>query len=278
MKNILIPTDFSDNAWLATAYALQFFKDTECTFYFLHSTKISVSRISTLSNKLLDVMRKNAVDDLEKLEEKVKTTYPNQKHTYKTLISNLSIDQAIEVVSQNNNVELVIMGTKGVTGATETIFGSNTVNVVNSLKTTPVFIIPNIYEYKAPQRIGFPSDFKRAYKRELIKPIKDFAKTSNATVKIMHINTEKKLSTEQEQNLDALTMYLDMDGIENDYNAIADYADKTTEMLDFIVHNKVDILTMISYKHNFFEKLLREPVINNLGHHINIPFLVIPEK
>ena len=36
MKNILLPTDFSDNSWNAIAYALNFFEDMACNFYLLH--------------------------------------------------------------------------------------------------------------------------------------------------------------------------------------------------------------------------------------------------
>ncbi|WP_373282945.1 universal stress protein [Aquaticitalea lipolytica] len=35
MKNILLPTDFSDNSWNAIKYALQLFKDEKCTFHLL---------------------------------------------------------------------------------------------------------------------------------------------------------------------------------------------------------------------------------------------------
>ncbi|WP_281542184.1 universal stress protein [Maribacter aestuarii] len=37
MKNILIPTDFSENAWNAIVYALKLFKDEECKFYLLNT-------------------------------------------------------------------------------------------------------------------------------------------------------------------------------------------------------------------------------------------------
>ncbi|WP_370003018.1 universal stress protein, partial [Winogradskyella sp.] len=36
MANILIPTDFSDNAWNAIEYAVEFFKNSSCNFYLLH--------------------------------------------------------------------------------------------------------------------------------------------------------------------------------------------------------------------------------------------------
>jgi len=36
MQHILIPTDFSQHAWNATSYALQFFKTVNTTFHFFH--------------------------------------------------------------------------------------------------------------------------------------------------------------------------------------------------------------------------------------------------
>ena len=37
MKKILIPTDFSDNAYGALAYAAQLYAEEDCTFFLLHS-------------------------------------------------------------------------------------------------------------------------------------------------------------------------------------------------------------------------------------------------
>src|SRR5680860_985783 len=45
MKNILIPTDFSPNAWNAVVYAMQFLKDENCKFYFLHTYTPSFYRL-----------------------------------------------------------------------------------------------------------------------------------------------------------------------------------------------------------------------------------------
>jgi hypothetical protein len=40
MKNILIPTDFSENAWNAIVYAASLFKKNECSFYLIHVNPI----------------------------------------------------------------------------------------------------------------------------------------------------------------------------------------------------------------------------------------------
>ena len=41
MKNILIPTDFSDNAWNALKYGMELYHKTRCTFYIVHINPIS---------------------------------------------------------------------------------------------------------------------------------------------------------------------------------------------------------------------------------------------
>ena len=41
MKNILLPTDFSENSWNAIKYALEFYKNTPVNFYILNVTLIS---------------------------------------------------------------------------------------------------------------------------------------------------------------------------------------------------------------------------------------------
>ncbi|WP_341220224.1 universal stress protein [Polaribacter atrinae] len=37
MKNILLPTDFSDNSWNAIQYAVQLFKDEKCNFFIMNT-------------------------------------------------------------------------------------------------------------------------------------------------------------------------------------------------------------------------------------------------
>ena len=48
------------------------------------------------------------------------------------------------------------------------------------------------------------------------------------------------------------------------------------DVQNYISHNPVDLLVMVSNKHSFFENLLFRPVINEIGFHIKIPFLAIP--
>ncbi|CAL2103347.1 Universal stress protein [Tenacibaculum sp. 190130A14a] len=274
MKHILIPTDFSENAWAATKYILNLFTNETCTFHLLHSAPVTSSRISSFSNKLSRVMQENALKDLKHLQERIEKTHPNPKHSFKSSTSTHDIEQAVSIAVENHQIDLVVMGTKGATGAKEIFLGSNTVEIISKLSKCPVLAIPNDLKYTTPKNIGFSSGLKRLYNSSELNEIKDLANLHKSNIHVLHIQTAPNLNESQKENLEALKGHLkDMD---HAYVEIPQYTNKTDEIINFIKNEEVDILTMIKYKHGFFEKLFREPVIANLGHQLTIPFMVIP--
>ena len=71
MKNILIPTDFSKNAWNAISYAMQFLENEKCKIYFLHTYTPAFYRLDyalggTMFSAIPDVKVDVALAGLEK--------------------------------------------------------------------------------------------------------------------------------------------------------------------------------------------------------------------
>ena len=87
MRKILLPTDFSDNAWSASLYALNFFEQEICTFYFLNSVALTRNMLSNLSDRLIKEMSAVATQELLDLKELAETSDPNPKHTFETILS-----------------------------------------------------------------------------------------------------------------------------------------------------------------------------------------------
>ena len=50
-KKILIPTDFSKNAWGAISYAIDLFKNEACEFYILNAYDIDALTIEELTSE-----------------------------------------------------------------------------------------------------------------------------------------------------------------------------------------------------------------------------------
>ncbi|MFH4967172.1 universal stress protein [Gaetbulibacter sp. M240] len=274
-RHILLPTDFSDNSWNAIVYALKLFKEDYCTFYFLHSVTIKVSMLSNLSNRLLKTMEQDAIKELMALKDLAETSDANANHDFQIILSTEDLNKAIKKAVLEWKIDMVVMGTKGASGAKKLFFGSNTIHICKNLKDCPLLIIPENSDFIEPQQIAFPTDYNRFYDPKELNPVKTIADLFNAKIRIIHINEEDDLDNIQKYNLASLQNYLS--SYEYSIHWMPKYSKKAKEIHDFVEELGIDILSMVRYKHSFIEKLLHEPVIENIGFKPKIPFLVIPE-
>ncbi|WP_178983369.1 universal stress protein [Winogradskyella helgolandensis] len=274
-KNILLPTDFSDNALSAAIYAIKLYEKEQCTFHLLHSSRMKISRMSSISNKLIEVLAENARRDLANLKAKVQENYANENHTFEVILSTNDLQDSIEAIVKKIKIDLIVIGSRGETKANDIIFGNNTVNVITHVKKCPVLVVPNDYDFVKPERIAFPTDFNRVYGDEL-QPLKQLAELNNSNIRVVHINTEDNLSETQKENLD--TLELALENHNPSYHWMPKYNRKAKAIQDFTEENHINILVMVNYQHSFIESIIKEPVIKTLGFHPNIPFLVIPQK
>jgi nucleotide-binding universal stress UspA family protein len=272
-RQILLPTDFSDNAWSAIDYAIKLFKDEPCTFRLLNSIALKVSSMSNFSNRLLRVMKENAIDDLNALKTEIETASKNPNHEFDAVVSTLDLFHAIENEVQNKDIQFIVMGTKGATGAKELFFGSNTVKVIKKIKNCSLLIIPDEYDYVEPKQIAFPTDFKIPLSKDQLTPLRDILKLHDAKIRILHINEEEELSKEQEQNFKNLKSYLS--DLNCSFHWMPEYSTKDHAIKEFIEDLEIDMLTMVSHEKNWIERLANKAVIKKIGFKPFVPFLVL---
>ena len=277
MKNILLPTDFSENAWNAIDYAINLFKDEECNFYLLNTytpilydTEYILYSPSHIS--LDEIYKINSQKGLAKIEKRLLREYANPKHTIEKISAfNLLTDELREQVKEKN-IDLIVMGTKGATGADQILFGSNTVHAIKRVNCS-LLAIPSNYKFKPVKNILFPTDYDIDYTDKQFKFIKLIAKNYNSVIHILHIFFGTYLKAEQEHSKKELIHQF------KHFNHKFHNVDKKSvpqAIYNFQAENDVDFLAMINNRHSFFENLLFRPVINEIGFHVKTPFLVIP--
>ncbi|WP_405293513.1 universal stress protein [Algibacter sp. Ld11] len=275
MRRILLPTDFSDNAWSASLYALKFFEQEICTFYFLNSIALPRNGLSNLPDKIIKEISAIASKQLLDFKQRAELCEPNSKHKFETILSTQDLYKAIEHTCETHKMDLVVMGTKGATGAKEFFFGSKTVNVIMAISKCPVLLIPEAFNFVTPKQIAFATDFSRFYHIREIKPLKYLINLYHSKIKIVHIDEETALSDTQAFNLKMLKIYFNTHNYT--LHSIPKYNEKAKRINDFTEKHEIDILAMVKYRHSLIEKIVNEPVIKELGFHAKIPFLVIPE-
>ncbi len=275
-RNILLPTDFSECSRGAIGYAFEFFKGHDCTFFLFHTSYLETSTMINLTNKLTSIVDQQAEENMDKLFKELEPVASTSRFDLKVILRKDYILEALERVVKKNDIDLVVMATKGATRAKRILFGSNTVKALRSVKQCPLLVVPDEYSYKPIDQIAFVSDYNRFYGVQELRPIGELLKLYNAKLKIMHINEEKSLSDIQEYNIGELKDYFKE--FQHEFHWMPEYAKKTDEIGTFISSHSIDILAMVRYSHSLIETIFNEPVIKNISFDPKIPFLVIPEQ
>jgi nucleotide-binding universal stress UspA family protein len=278
MKKILLPTDFSENAYNAIRYAVQLFSKEECTFFLLNTyTPVLYDNeyltYSSTQPTLTEIYRNNSLKGLERVYRRIKRNFQNEKHQFKKISSFNLLSDELKVQIKENEIDLVVMGTKGATGAEEILFGTHTVHAIKKVKV-PLLAVPSHYDFKPPKEVLFPTDYEMD-EIEILKPVKEIVVANSSNLHILHVYLQVKLSEEQEKKKRSLGNYFKKNG--HHFYSIADKS-VPQAIYDFQEENPVDMLVMINNKHSFFENLLFRPVVNEIGFHVKVPFLVIPSE
>jgi len=277
MKRILLPTDFSDNAYNAIRYAVQLFKEKTCTFYVLNTfTPISYTAAYMVENPspngVEQVAKMRSKKELERIENMIQSEFPNDKHQFVKLSAFNTVVAEIKEVIETYDIDLIIMGTKGATGAKEVLVGSQTMYTIKKVKC-PVIAVPEDFVYEKPKEILFPTDYHLNTKNPFLPLIKDICDENISKLHMLNAYYGEPLDDKQNKN----KTFLDNFFKENAHVfELAEDKDVIQAISEYQKHHIINLLVMIHNKHSFFENLLFRPVINQIAYHLNIPFLVIP--
>lgn len=276
-KNILIPTDFSKNAFNAITYAFELFKEKECNFHIFHSYFLPRS---AKGNLLFPEPEPHEYDEAAKasglsmlrLKDRVNQLPANSNHTiffedkYGTLIDLLN-----EKVTQDN-IALIIMGTRGVTNDVKIAYGRNAVNVMENVKGCPTLAVPANFSYKKLNEIVFPTNFKSHFNELEINTFTTLAAQDKAAIKILHIGKEANLNSKQQENRKLLESYF------KDLHYSFHWVEKSSvkeAVLAFVDKENSDLIAFVNRKHWFFGSVFSNPLVKSLGVHSTVPVLAL---
>lgn len=279
MIRVLLPTDFSNNALHAIRYALLLFKENECTFYLLHTYMPASYAVGSMPNnysalQMEEIMKGNSQKKLDAIENKISKETDNDKHSFKKLSAFNFLTNEISKIVKQEQIDYVIMGTQGATGAKEIFLGTQTMYAIKKAKC-PIIAVPELAELKPPKNILFPTAFEIDLQKNCLGYLKKLCDIHHSQLIFLHVNHGDSLSIPQKDVKDWLhknfqafnpQFHFDMD-IELE-DAVNLYQEKF----------KINLLAMVHNKHGFFSNLLFKHTINQFAYHTKIPFLVLPSK
>lgn len=188
IQNILVPTDFSPCASFAVKAAALLAEKHEAMLHIISCTtpiqgKSDTQKLPGEEDSAYKRQINNTNVLLEDLENSLKVRHENiiHKQVFGALV------EAIQVYIEENQIDLIVMGSHGVSGKNEYFIGSNTQKVVRKVHV-PVLVVKNPMESINFKKVVFASEFNLKDKIVFKKMI-DIVGMDQPEIHLVMINT-----------------------------------------------------------------------------------------
>lgn len=270
--HILLPTDFSENSRNAIRYALDFYKGQTCSFFFLNVQKSSEFMLddfytapadASINQTILSDNKKELASFMASFQE----AYKNEDYSFTSQVDFDEITASINQAIKLDAIDLIIMGTNGATGASEKLFGSNTLNVIRKGQA-PVLAIPEGYAYANLGSILFSTHNTEDIRFEGIKPLTDIVALKQPIVNVLEL-TESAPNVSQKNCLPELFKgipytYFHLNGIPAAIGIDV-----------FIQLHPVHMHAMFGVNESFTDRLLFGSETTKISYRTRVPLLVM---
>ncbi|MBX2828292.1 MAG: universal stress protein [Flavobacteriaceae bacterium] len=276
MIRVLIPTDFSENACNAIRYAMELLKYQKCEFLVIHCFADDVyANTMEMSREFFDLYKdktKEAIDrSLQGVIAEMLEISPNPKHNYEYKAVFASLVDACNEMANSEDLDFIIMGTKGKTDNRDITFGSQALQVAKYVKC-PVLMVPVAYHKNPPENILFPTNYMLPYKRRELKLLNILARSFSARMQFLYLSRHKVLSHRQEDNKRFLDSSMDPNEVSHSY-MVGDHL--TTAINKKMEDDDINFLVMVNSRHSYMESVLQDSTIDTMGLSLKIPFLIM---
>jgi nucleotide-binding universal stress UspA family protein len=298
MKKIMVPTDFTANANKALDFAVAVAKEAKAEVLIIHvcdlidttfKDHLAVKKehnelIVDSANQNLSLLKKNIED--------------NRLIIVQTGLYNGPVVDSILQAAEDNQVDFIIISTRGETPFSESIFGSTTSGVIGKANV-PVMIISPLTECNiSPAFSGFingsdsgkfkPDAILLATNHfeenlNLLNPVVDVARLFSSTIHVaVFVDTDVAEGCDYVYNIKELNHYLKF--LKNTFPDVAFKGEllegeKFEETIEHYNHkNGVGIVAMITYPKSFWDRLLDRRITKKMAFHSTVPVIAITGK
>jgi nucleotide-binding universal stress UspA family protein len=267
MKNIVVPTDFSDNADNALRYAINLAVHFGSKIHLINTYEVRSQAGSLVS--IRDILRKDAEEELAQVVKKYNDRFVEGSSLEAKALEGYTSD-TVTKYAKKYGADLIVMGTQGASALKGTFLGSNTAAVIKNSEV-PILAIPAGYSYRAIKDIVFAVDDKVITSDEVVRPLIALAKEYKAHVSVLHV--EKELAaTGIDEGID---LYLN--SISHSFNTV--YNDNVKESIDrFVDKIDADLLCMVHRKRGFFGRLFHRSNVSKESFDSPAPLLVLCDE
>lgn len=272
LKEILFPTDFSENAQHALPFVLDLARRSEAKIRLFHSIEEAYEiaplqeEVKVRANRKVKLLLQDIKEDI--LKNKAYQHLEIQVDSF----SGQTVFSVLEEVTSNPDIDLIAMGTKGARGLKKMLFGSITSDIILR-SNIPVLAIPDDIPFQNPANIIYATDYRKGDLKSL-NQLTQWAKFYKATLKIVHVAPDLNLEEDIkfrgfrdlcEERFSYKKMSYDL-VIEDNYHA---------GITRYLEENPQSILAMTRYTRHVFSSLFQKSHSKDFSCYTKVPLLVL---
>jgi nucleotide-binding universal stress UspA family protein len=265
---ILVPTDFSKLSKVAVVYAANVAKKLKAEIVLLAVINIqSTSKTLMKWKKLEEEMIRISQEDADQLIAEIKTEVDKKLPISYHFITGVSFGETVEKFVSKNDVDLIVMGTKGASGVKKVLLGSNAAAVIDN-SSVPVIVIPGNCNYTPLKKIVYATDLENLSNE--IKIAARIASLYNAKLDVLHVNTSL---TRDNQSKTFVKELVEKAGYSKlSFKEVSD-TNVAKAINDYLQDSEADMLAMFTHKLDFYEKLFGRGITRQLAFHSSVPLM-----
>lgn len=279
MKNILFPTDFSLTSRCAIPFIVEIANSSDSNIHIVNIFSVNIYDPNMPAELMMSAYQQaeqSSKENLDLLTSEIEnyTGGPVPFNVVSSSRQGLVVDEILGYVEENN-IDLVVMGTTGASGILEKIIGSNTASIIDKCPK-PVLAIPDKSVFKGFNHIMYATDLEEKEHSE-IKKLADFSELFNAELTLLHVCNDKesalieekeKIFNELKTEIDYFKTNLEMVQNEDVIDGINDYVSK----------HPVDVIAMATHRRSLLGKIFDRSLTKQMAYHTHIPLLALERE
>ncbi|RYF73752.1 MAG: universal stress protein [Cytophagaceae bacterium] len=272
MKNILLATDFSENATQAAHFAAQLANDQKATLILVHAYQAWPENPAKTGDFPLSVnaTREASESDLQKLAHELTKKYG----TYipiRFVAREGSAKEVIQHVTVSEEADLLVMSTVGTAPQSAQILGSLATDMITQTDV-PLLLIPPGRTYEGIKNVVLGIDLSSLPNAVALDTVLDFTKLFGCALHVLCIS-DKLDDSKTQDHAEHIRHLLD----QQHYTLTieAKEGDIYDTLLAFGHTSKADLIMMLPQTRNWLESLFAEGETKRLARLTDIPVLAV---
>lgn len=274
MKTILVPTDFSEVAYCAAAYAMEMAKISSAKVILFYAYQIPVASPDGTIVVPLDTIRDESISNLKQIVQEFRNKYTEVNIDYQ-IACGFAVDE-IKQAAAELQADLIVMGMQGGGFVSEKVIGSTTTALIKK-SNCPILVIHKGAKFKPIEKIALACDYYGLNYSIALKQLNDLVNLFHSKILVVNVVKEMDEISTEAKATEGIKLNRALNGTKHSFHYTLN-TDITDGITEFVKENEIDLIAMITHEHTIYETLFKESHTKHMAFQVAKPFLVIHDE